>query len=215
VAELVAAEAARALGAGSVPLRKGAPTVALPQRKPHVAVLTPARGGLHPGYVAGLFDAQRALAEAGVGISWKCLPNHALLAFARNLLAAEFLADGQATHALWIDSDIGFSGADVLSLLSRDLDACCGLYRGRQDGADWEFQHLHDAAGDAVPTGPGPLIEVEWASAGFLMVRREVFLRLIEAGAVDRIEHCDWPVEDSCRPWLHEFFFTGVVGGYF
>ncbi|EHJ47276.1 hypothetical protein DFW101_1266 [Solidesulfovibrio carbinoliphilus subsp. oakridgensis] len=119
-----------------------------------------------------------------------------LITRVRNGIANEFLRDPRATHLLFIDADIEFQPQMVTRLLSSGKDVVCGVYpvKGlRLDRVMGQPAGTSPAVAEAasldyavrVKAGcrmdAAGFLEVEYAATGFMMVRREVLLRLQEA----------------------------------
>jgi hypothetical protein len=122
--------------------------------------------------------------------------NDSLITRVRNAVVAEFLRDDRATHLLFIDADIEFQPAMVPRLLGSGLDVVCGVYpvkglnlgRVMAQPAGTPPQVAEAASLDyAVKVKPGcrmdaqGFLEVEYAATGFMMIRRDVFARLMDA----------------------------------
>jgi hypothetical protein len=122
--------------------------------------------------------------------------NDSLITRVRNAIVGEFLRDDRATHLLFIDADIEFQPAMVPRLLGSGLDVVCGVYpvkglkleRVMAQPAGTPPQVAEAASLDyAVKVKPGcrmdaqGFLEVEYAATGFMMIRREVFARLMDA----------------------------------
>ncbi len=93
----------------------------------------------------------------------------------RNQMATNALMDG-ANETMWIDSDVGFSPDDVDRLRSHNLPIVCGIYPKKGQRALSchllpETEHLKFGDG-------GGLVEILYAAAGFLLVRREVYIEI-------------------------------------
>ena len=124
-----------------------------------------------------------------------------LITRARNTCVAHFLAHPEYTHLFWIDADIGFSVDAAFRLLLSGHDVCAGVYplkeefwpaeglpagTTRQDfeGLVARYTVNADAAMDGsldLAVQPDGFIKVSEAPTGFMVVRRSVFERLIEA----------------------------------
>lgn len=90
----------------------------------------------------------------------------------RNQAASDALWDGFA-ETMWIDPDIGFQLADVERLRAHSLPISCGLYpqtRGRSLAC-----HVLPGAKKITFGQGGGLLEIKYAAAGFLHVRREAY----------------------------------------
>jgi hypothetical protein len=90
----------------------------------------------------------------------------------RNQMASEALHDGFA-ETMWIDPDIGFSADGVDRLRSHTLPLVAGIYpepRGRSLAC-----HLLPDTSELIFGDGGGLVEIQYAAAGFLHVRREAY----------------------------------------
>ena len=105
---------------------------------------------------------------------------------ARNRLASESIADG-FEELMWIDSDIAFEPQSVQCLRSHGLPIVCGLYPKKLE-REWSSQFLPGQKSITLGEGGG-LIEVLYAAAGFLLVRRQVFL---EVQRQQQLPTCFW-----------------------
>ena len=120
---------------------------------------------------------------------------------ARNRLASEALADG-FEELMWIDSDIAFEPPSVHRLRSHGLPVVCGLYPKKVE-KEWSSQFLPGQAAITMGEGGG-LVEILYAAAGFLLVRREVFL---EIRRQQQLPACHWRSGPPTIP----FFLPMVV----
>jgi glycosyltransferase involved in cell wall biosynthesis len=115
-----------------------------------------------------------------------------LISRGRNAAVAHFLSDPEATHLLFIDSDIEFETEAVIKLINADKEVICAGYAQkwlREDLIQRVFTR------DIVPPQPLELcthtsiqltrptnvedvkeiVEIEYATTGFLLIKREVF----------------------------------------
>lgn len=90
----------------------------------------------------------------------------------RNQMTSEALHDGFA-ETMWIDSDIGFDADAVERLRAHDLPICTGLYP--QPGSRSLACHMMPGSERIVFGEQGGLVEIKYAAAGFLHVRREAY----------------------------------------
>jgi len=105
------------------------------------------------------------------------LVGESLIQRARNTIVANFL-ETRFERLLFIDSDIQFKPEDVEALWNLNTDVCCGSYPFKKIGMGstcWKDGHLVD-----VDSLPGPT-KIDYAATGFLMIKRDVFLRMKEA----------------------------------
>ena len=165
-------------------------------------VATPMYGGQCSGQFTHSFSTLLlACTKLGVPVMHSFLYNESLITRARNYLVDSFLSS-DATHMLFIDSDIGFNYKDALMLLqltdsSKGMDIVTGPYPKKVIA--WEKVHkaarsidnpfdLSNYVGDYVfnPVSAGnfPLnepMEIKEGGTGFMMIAREAFEKYAEA----------------------------------
>lgn len=97
-------------------------TTAEELQKRKLMVLTPMYGGVcHGNYTAGMMNLSILCTQYGIEMRPYFLYNESLITRARNYAIDEFLRSGY-THALFIDSDIGFNANDVIAMLALQTD---------------------------------------------------------------------------------------------
>lgn len=139
-----------------------------------------------------------------------------LVSRVRNTLTADFLAS-DATHLLFIDSDLVFSGDHIARLVSHGEPIVGGFYPKKKDG---KLEWVCNSKLDFPPPDKRGLQELRYIGTGFLMVEREVFYKMIEhspdmrydADGSGRAEHDFWRVgvhqaEDGARRYLSEDWY--------
>ena len=130
------------------------------------------------------------------------LDGDSLIPRARNNLAAELL-ESDATHLLFLDTDLEFSREGLHRLMSHDLDVVGGVY----------FQKRHDRLIPVLNGRQGEqpdetgMMRVKHVGTGLMMISRRVFEKLIESGKVKRFYSCD---DEAKQRWSYEFFPIGV-----
>lgn len=122
-----------------------------------------------------------------------------LISRGRNAAVAHFLSSHDATHILFIDSDIEFEPEDVLRMLHVNQPVVCAGYAqkffaeslmkdvfGQPVTPANPFElctktsiHLKRNLDGSLP-GPAPVMEVEYATTGFLLIQRGVFEHLMK-----------------------------------
>jgi len=132
----------------------------------------------------------------GFHVSIELLGYDSLIQRSRNTLLATFLDTPTATHLLYIDADIGFDPAQVERMLGFDQDLVAGMYPLKL--IDWSSQAVQRAqAGESLDSAPIRFVgspcegrDLErrdgfvtglYAGTGFMMIRRQALMRLIEA----------------------------------
>lgn len=123
-----------------------------------------------------------------------------LVSRGRNAAAAHMLTDPTNTHLLFVDSDIEFDPQDVIRLLDKDKPVIVGTYPQKYLSIPKTQQVLSTTPlpddplrlctnipeQRLAPGTPGDwpetdgMIEVEYATTGFMLIKREVFDALIQ-----------------------------------
>lgn len=179
-------------------MEKEEPVVKPLGKKIKLFVGTPMYGGMCCGpYAISCINLLNCLNQTGIEVLFCFLYDDALVPRARNNIVHQFL-QSDCTHLLFIDGDIEFQPEHVLSVLHQDADVIGGPYAKKhihwqkvaaiaRDFPEIPPQDLHRLASDyvfhsnKVMTNPQELFEVEEAGTGFLLVRREVFFKMMEA----------------------------------
>ena len=107
-----------------------------------------------------------------------------LVSRARNAAVAHFLQDEEATHLLFIDSDIIFEPEDVIKLIEAKKEVVGGMYPKKY--IKWEHikKHPEDErvefqVGTSQINSEG-FIETVYAPTGFLMIAKTAIQKLIQ-----------------------------------
>ena len=162
-------------------------------KSPALFVATPMYGGMCTGtYAVALMQTPLTFSKAGIQLYYAHMMNESLITRARNRLADDFLAS-EATHLMFIDADIGFNPNDIVEMVKRDVDICCGLYPKKE--ISWGRvtqavqsgvppQELKDHTGTFVvnlvnnertEVKMTELMEITNGGTGFMLIKREVF----------------------------------------
>lgn len=177
-----------------------------------VVIGTPAYGGLvHWRYAQAAAATKAELGRRGIVAHDIGTEGESLVERARDTIAAHFLSIPNASHLVFVDSDIEWQPEDFVRLLAHDVDVIAGLYPKKQYPIEHVFHPLVDVAGNARRDARTGAIEVENVGTGFLCIKRQVFIRLIESGTVAKYRMEGMP--EQVLPWLHEFFPARVEDG--
>jgi hypothetical protein len=155
----------------------------------------------------GLRETEAAFRDAGIPWNVMTITNESLVQRARNGIAAEFLAS-QCDRLIFIDVDIGFTGQQVLRLLTHDRDIVGGLYRKKSlDRVEFAVNWLPNAAGQARRDPATGALECAAVGTGFMAIKREVFEAM--AQAFPQIHYAISPGDGRPGAWrdhCHAFF---------
>ncbi len=118
----------------------------------------------------------------------------ALITRARQNIVADFLANEAATHLIFIDADIGFEPEQVFRLMDFGADMSAAIYPIKR--IDWQkvsavaeakrtplessaLSYMIEFAEERVQVKNG-FARVSYAGTGFLMIKKQVLLSMIE-----------------------------------
>lgn len=175
--------------------------------KIHLVVATPCYGGVvGEQYTRSMMHLSSVTAAAGVKLSYITIANESLVTRARNELANAFLKDTSYTHLMFIDADISFEATSVLSMLIKDKDVIAGAYPLKSINWDELYENknafespkkMQEASvnyvinvekPDPAKVGVeekivirGGVLPVYDAGTGFMIIKKEVFNKMIEA----------------------------------
>jgi Sulfotransferase domain len=174
-------------------MRAAASTEPMDRRR--CVVLVPYTGSIEPECEEALKELERR------GYAVRRVRGFAAIDQARNQLATDAIIDGYE-ETFWIDSDIGFHPDAVDRLRSHQQPIVCGIYpqKGKRSLA------CHALVGTPhLKFGKdGALNEILYAGTGFLLVRREVYLRMQrELGLPACNERFGHPMVPYFQPLVH------------
>jgi hypothetical protein len=166
-----------------------------------VFIATPMYGGMAAGiYTVSMVQLSAIFLRHRIDSVYSFTASESLIPNARNVLTHQFL-ESNATHLMWIDSDIGFNAMDIVTMLTADRDIVCGIYPTKE--VDWTRvaqavragvppEELSNHAGSfaikllddsarGLAADPDGLLEIAAGGTGFMLIKRGVFDTLAEA----------------------------------
>src|SRR6266705_3568885 len=175
-------------------------------RKQKLFVATPMYGGMCAGmYARSLADLTALATHQGITLQMYLLFNESLITRARNYCCDEFMRS-DATHMIFIDSDIGFDARDVMALLMLQIqqpeyDIIGGPYPKKCIACEKVLQAAYKGLGDKNPNdlekyigdyvfnpkdnqqqiSIGEPVEVREIGTGFMMIRKSAMKKFMDA----------------------------------
>jgi hypothetical protein len=125
----------------------------------------------------------------------------------RNQMASDALHDGFA-ETMWIDTDIGFHADSVERLRSHNLPIVTGLYP--QPKARSLACKLLPGTKKVVFGEDGGLLEIKYAAAGFLHVRRDAYETIREKL---KLPHCNTRFGRGIWPFFYSYWIEEEGSG--
>lgn len=102
--------------------------------------------------------------------------NESLITRGRNSLVAKMLYfEPKSTHLMFIDADIGFEPEEIFKLILADKDVAGGLYPKKALPISYVVNKVPDSVKE------GNLVEVLNLGTGFMLIKREVLEKMINA----------------------------------
>jgi len=145
---------------------------------------------------------------------------------ARNSMTAKFMGQEQLTHLMCIDADIAWEPEDIIKMLWHDKEIMTGAYPIKS--INWEnvkenvengmasdqllanslrfvVNTVKDGKNNSVNVSNGAL-EIFDAGTGFMLIKKEVFTKLIEAYPNLKYSDDTGSLSDEERKWTYAFF---------
>ena len=193
-----------------------------------VLIATPMYGGFcTSGYTASMIELMKKYSKSDdIEIEYMYGTNEALVTRARNICASIFLKS-DASHLLFIDSDIQFNPEQLYRMIQTKNDFVCGIYPKKN--IQWNqvvdavkqgvpVEQLQTAASEflvifdtSIPRTEEGLVEIERAGTGCMMISRKVFDTLSDKVKTFRIEA---PVNSNVKfgqdEVYREYFYTST-----
>lgn len=162
---------------------------------PLIYIATPCFGGLvTTGYMMSTLKLMQYTERLGFSVSINLLGRDSLITRARNTLVSQFLAAKEATHFMFIDSDLSFEPELVHRMLKFDQDIVGGMYpakalrwnppaqiRGREPLDAAALQYVGKFCASPELERRGPFITAVYCATGFMLMKRSAIERMVEA----------------------------------
>jgi hypothetical protein len=113
--------------------------------------------------------------QAGLNWSLDTMVNESLVTRARNNLMAKMMSNATATHFMFIDADIRFQPESILQMIACDKDVIGGLYPKKALPVNYVINLKPQTKVQ------GDIFTVDTMGTGFLLFKRQVYEKLIEA----------------------------------
>jgi hypothetical protein len=190
----------------------------------HIFIATPCYGGLvTQTYMQSVIGCMSEAGAFDFRMTLSMLGNDALITRCRNTLVHQFMTRSDASHLLFVDADIGFTAADIASLLRAEKPVIGALYPLREhfwDEVTTDLIYAGETPGTAClryvgesdvmratpPYQDGGLLRVAYAGTGFLMIARAAIANLITAYPQTRYRRIDAPLQPPGPDAPHALF---------
>lgn len=136
-------------------------------------------GQVHLGTMSSIIAELPLLGERGYKLSILDETGNSMIAHARDLVCAKFLA-GEGTDLVFIDSDVTWEPGSLLRLLEHPVDIVAGSYPQRRDPLAFFVKWIEEQENLVADPATG-LLEVEGVPAGFLRITRDALTKMVLA----------------------------------
>lgn len=145
------------------------------------------------------------LLASKVGLNWSLdtMVNESLVTRARNNLMAKMMLNEKATHFMFIDADIRFQPESIMQMLMTEKDVIGGLYPKKSLPISYVI--------NVKPGTPivNDIFEVDTMGTGFMMFKRHVYEKLIEAHPETKYVD-DVGLGKQFEPFMYSIFDTEI-----
>lgn len=128
-------------------------------------------------YFTSCLKLKEQLTLGGLENGWLTERNESLIPRARNNMVATFLKTDYES-LMFIDADIQFEPEDVGKLWRMNADIAVGVYAMKKPGSAWYAAWVDGKLLKELPDTP---LDVDFAGTGFMMIKRSVFEKMMEA----------------------------------
>lgn len=197
----------------------------------HVHYCTPCYGGqVTEPFFRSWSKAHMMYTKHQIPYSVTTSANESLISRARCHMVAYMMANPKATHLMFIDADINFDPIDILHMLQHDKDIIVGAYPKKD--LSWDKMSKATANHDSMSVdelqrmGANYALNFEWnfdennngsirtenglvklkdAATGFMLIKREVILKMIDAYP-ELYFNNDLMLDEEFAKWTYLFF---------
>ncbi|NDD57643.1 MAG: hypothetical protein EBZ47_00100 [Chlamydiae bacterium] len=139
----------------------------------------------------------------GLSITLTTMSKESLVTRARNNIMAQMMSNPNATHFMFIDADIRFVAESVLAMIACNKDVIGGLYPKKGLPIDYVFNPKKNTKIE------GDIFTVEAVGTGFLLFKRHVYEKLIEAHPECKYID-DVGLGKQYEPWMYSIFDVAI-----
>lgn len=154
---------------------------------------TPVHSEVHMDYFVSMVNLQKECVTNGIPISIQCTKS-SLVTQGRQIIVSDFL-NTDASHLLFIDSDISFSVETIKRMIAADKDIILTPYPLKDFNSEKALKKIKEGStldlklisnqyalgliNNTLNCNNG-IAEIERGPAGCMLIKREVFIKLIE-----------------------------------
>ena len=185
------------------------------QAKPSIFIAMPCYDSVKINTMLSIFKLIQHFGQSKVEVGINTMKSP-LIHQARNYLTSVFLTTDY-THLLFIDSDVQFEPEAGLRMLVADKDIICTPYRVKNPNVEKSIYTVKFPDPKVIPMLPGGLVEIEAGPTGLMLIKREVFEKIIKNRPDLKIKNRanEALVEtDKSHSFYYNFFDFAFEDGY-
>ena len=172
-------------------------------------------GMVHTDYMTSVLELSRCLYGAGVGVCFTTIKCESLVSRGRNGAVALFL-QSDATHILFIDTDLKFDPKAVLAMLQLNVGMVGGTYP-KKAVDDSAYGMSFANSGRVQPTKVDGVYLVDYLPGGFMLIQRSTIEKIQDSGCVAKYTN-NLPMYESVegsRSEHYDLFPCPIVNGIY
>ena len=133
-------------------------------------------GMVHTDYMTSMLVLTKILSESGIDACFSTIKCESLIPRGRNGAVALFM-QSDATHILFIDTDLKFDASAVLNMLRADAEVIGGSYpKKSKDNTKYGLSFAQ--AGEIHPTKIDNIYKASYLPGGFMLIKRSAIKKL-------------------------------------
>ena len=180
--------------------------------KPTIFIAMPCYDSVKINTMLSIFQLIQFLGKGGIEVGINTIKTP-LVHQGRNYLTSAFLATTY-THLLFIDSDVGFGPEAVLRMIMAKKDITCTPYRVKNENTEQHIYTVEFKDPNNITVLPGGLVEIEAGPTGLMLIKREVFEKIIKNRPDLKIKNKVKPDSDKSHEFYYNFFDFSFKDGY-
>jgi len=180
--------------------------------KPRIFIAMPCYDSVKINTMLSIFQLIQFLGKGGIEIGINTIKTP-LVHQGRNYLTSAFLTTTY-THLLFIDSDVGFGPEAVLRMIMAKKDITCTPYRVKNENTEQHIYTVEFKDPKNITVLPGGLVEIEAGPTGLMLIKREVFEKIIKNRPDLKIKNRVSPESDKSHKFYYNFFNFAFEEGY-
>ena len=188
-------------------------TDALPQStKPSIFIAMPCYDSVKINTMLSVVKLIQQLGKSGIEVGIHTMKSP-LIHQARNYLTSVFLTT-QYQYLLFIDSDVEFDPEAVIRMMVAKKNIVCTPYRVKAEDLSKHLYTVEFKDPKNILVLAGGLVEIEAGPTGLMLIKREVFEKIMKNHHDLKITNKATPAAEKSHEFYYNFFDFGFNEGY-